>query len=204
MYGNYYFFYQKLFYFFIIIMNTFKKLQKNILYNTLKSENKFVKTLGEGLLKIKQLTSEKDTLDKQKKLKEMEQENLLYFLNGQDTINKLISVDIDPTRFKIVILKNYPYGIPDVTLIKLIIAFKQFIKEIKKSYYKLNTLKLDNIVERFFIYDTLNQPLLLKPTDFSTDLNELYLPNEINSENFSPSHSRTTSTASTINDDNDF
>ena len=80
----------------------------------------------------------------------------------------------------------------------------KFIKEIKKSYYKLNTLKLDNIVERFFIYDTLNQPLLLKPTDFSTDLNELYLPNEINSENFSPSHSRTTSTASTINDDNDF
>lgn len=185
-------------------MNTFKKLQKNILYNTLKSENKFVKTLGEGLLKIKQLSSEKDTLDKQKKLKEMEQENLLYFLNGQDTINKLISVDIDPTRFKIVILKNYPYGIPDVTLIKLIIAFKQFIKETKKSYYKLNTLKLDNIVDRFFIYDTLNQPLLLKPTDFSTDLNELYLPNEINSENFSPSHSRTTSTASTINDDNDF
>ena len=188
-------------------MNKFNELQKNILYNTLKSENKFVKTLGNGLLKIKQLASEKDTLEKQKKLKEIEQENLLYFLNGQDTINKLKSLDIDPTRFKILILKNYPYGIPDVTLIKIIIAFKNFIKESRKSDYKLNTQKLENIVERFFIYDTLNQPLLLKPTDFSTELNETYSPgyeldSYYESEDLSPGHSRTTSTASTIDDNN--
>ena len=140
--------------------------QTNFLYNLLRSENTFAKSIGAGILKVVQLSgAEKRTAEKNLELKNLENDNLLSFLNGQDTAKKLSSVNINPKVFKVAVVKQYPFASSPSTLIHFIIAFKNLVKELSKTNAIIDIKKLDSVVSRMFSYNVDTQPTLLVQSD---------------------------------------
>jgi len=102
---------------------------KELLYKNLKSKSPAKKSIAKSVMKVYELMGAKNATEQRKRdsLK-AEKESLLLFLDGKDTCRKLEQVGVSPKLFKTVVLRYYPFGKNEFTLINLIVNYGTWLK----------------------------------------------------------------------------
>jgi hypothetical protein len=116
------------------------------LYQALSSSNAGVRSVAKAVVAAAKLSGAKERTKKSNDEKRrIEVDDLMNFLEGEDTINKIKKLGIDPRMFKIAVLRHYPYGLPGA-LPNLIKSFRDLVKQSESK--RVNIKHLDNIISR--------------------------------------------------------
>jgi hypothetical protein len=116
------------------------------LYQALSSSNAGVRAVAKAVVAAAKLSGAKERTKKSNDEKrQVEVDELMNFLEGEDTAKKIKKLGIDPRMFKIAVLRHYPYGLPGA-LPNLIKSFRDLVKQADNN--KVNTKHLDEIISR--------------------------------------------------------